>query len=142
MPSVDSEIRYQSALDGITADQLRGGFFVDWPSPPDPDAHLRILQGSDFIELAIDTGSGHVIGFVTAISDGVLFAYIPLLEVLPDYQAHGIGRELMQRLLGRLSHLYAIDLLCDADVQPFYAKLGMRPTTAMLHRNYARQSGA
>jgi len=48
----------------------------------------------------------------------------------------------MQLLLDRLSHLYAIDLLCDADVQPFYAQLGMKPATGMLHRNYERQAGA
>jgi hypothetical protein len=34
-----------------------------------------------------------------------------------------------------------IDLLCDPDVQPFYGRLGMRPATGMLIRNYDRQSG-
>ena len=33
--------------------------------------------------------AGRVVGFVTAISDGVLSAYIPLLEVLPEYQGAG-----------------------------------------------------
>lgn len=141
-PSRDTGIRYQSALDGITANHLGGGFFVNWPSPPDPEAHLRILQGSDFIELALAADSGNVIGFVTAISDGVLFAYIPLLEVLPEYQQRGIGRKLMDRLLDRLGHLYAIDLLCDPELQPYYTQFGMKPATAMLLRNYARQSGA
>jgi hypothetical protein len=34
-----------------------------------------------------------------------------------------------------------IDLICDADVQPFYARLGMQPYTGMILRNYDRQSG-
>ena len=32
-------------------------------------------------------------------------------------------------------------LLCDPDVQPFYARLGLRPASGMLLRNYERQSG-
>ncbi len=118
------------------------GFFVDWPDPPSPETHLRILAGSDYVELAIDSATGQVVGFITAISDGVLSAYIPLLEVLPEYQGQGIGTELVRRLLDRLSHLYMIDLLCDPEVQPFYARLGMHQSTGMLLRNYANQSGS
>ncbi len=134
-------ITYQSDLQGITADRLQG-FFVGWPHPPSPATHLRILQGSDCIELAVDAATGQVVGFVNAISDGVLTAYMPLLEVLPAYQGQGIGATLVTRLLARLEHLYMVDLLCDADVQPFYARLGMRPATGMMLRNYERQSGA
>lgn len=35
-----------------------------------------------------------------------------------------IGRELVQRLVAQLDHLYAIDLCCDADLVPYYEKLG------------------
>ena len=133
-------ITYQIDLQGITADRLKG-FFVGWPNPPTPATHLRILQGSDCIELAVDASTSQVVGFVNAISDGVLVAYVPLLEVLPAYQGQGIGATLVERLLARLEHLYAVDLLCDADVQPFYARLGMRPATGMMVRLYDRQFG-
>lgn len=134
-------ITFQSDLQGITAERLQG-FFVGWPRPPAPATHLRILQGSAHVELAIDDRSGQVVGFINAISDGVLAAYIPLLEVLPAYRGQGIGATLAERMLARLEHLYAVDLLCDADVQPFYARLGMRPGAAMMVRHYDRQSGA
>ena len=98
-----------------------------------------MLQQSAAIVLA-RTEDGTIVGFVTAISDGVSCAYIPHLEVLPSYQGQGIGSQLMQRMLDRLRHLYMIDLLCDPDVQPFYTRLGMRPATGMLIRNYARQA--
>ncbi len=78
---------------------------------------------------------------MTAITDGVLAAYIPHLEVLLDYRGQGIGTALMRRVLETLGNLYLIDLLCEPDVQPFYARLGMRPMTAMFIRNYDRQSG-
>ena len=136
-----SRIAYRNTADNLTPDQLRG-FFVGWPNPPSPESHLRILRGSAAVELAIDDASGAVVGFVTAISDGVSCAYIPHLEVLPAYQGQGIGTALMERLLARLRHLYMIDLSCDPGVQPFYARLGMRPSTGMIARNYDRQSCA
>lgn len=133
-------IHYTVDLGGVTADQLQG-FFVNWPNPPTPDTHLRLLHGSDAIELATDEETGQVVGFATAITDGVLSAYIPLLEVLPGYQGRGIGSELIRRLLKQLDHLYMIDLICDADLQPFYEKQGLRPASGMMVRNYARQAG-
>jgi ribosomal protein S18 acetylase RimI-like enzyme len=133
-------IIYQAGLEGVTPAQL-DGFFVGWPNPPAPETHLRLLAGSQHILLARDEASGQIVGFITAISDGVLTAFIPLLEVLPAHQGRGIGQELVRRMLDRLRHLYAIDLLCDADLQPFYARLGMLPASGMLLRNYDRQSG-
>ena len=133
-------IVYSDSTENVTVDDLRG-FFAGWPNPPSPDTHLRMLTGSDHIMLARDDESGRVVGYVTAITDGVLAAYIPLLEVLSQYQGQGIGTALMRRMLDTLRDLYVIDLLCDEDVQPFYARLGMRPATGMMVRNYARQSG-
>ena len=134
-------IRYVENAVGVASEHL-AGFFVGWPNPPSPATHLRLLQASDHIVLARDETTNAVIGYITALSDGVLFAYISSLEVLPAFQGHGIGSELVRRLLARLQDIYAIDLLCDPDVQDFYARLGMRPAGGMLIRNYARQSGA
>ena len=133
-------ITYTDSLEDITPERLRG-FFVGWPTPPTPETHLRVLEGSAHVWLARDDDTGDVVGFVTAISDGVLAAYMPNLEVLPTYQGQGIGGELVRRMLDTLQGLYAIDLLCDPDLQPFYERLGMRRATGMLVRNYDRQSG-
>jgi ribosomal protein S18 acetylase RimI-like enzyme len=81
------------------------------------------------------------VGFISAISDGVLAAFIPNLEVLPEYQGKGIGLELTKRMLDSLKHLYSIDLMCDEDVQPFYEKLGMRRYSGMIYRYYENQAG-
>lgn len=129
-------ITYIDSISGIKAEQLQG-FFEGWASPPSPNEHLKILRGSSEIVLALD--EGRVIGFITAISDEVLSAYIPFLEILPDYRGRGIGSELVRRMLDKLRKLYMIDLLCDPDVFPFYEKLGMRPATGAMVRNYAWQ---
>lgn len=103
---------YKNSLKGISANMLNG-FFVDWPNPPNPQTHLRLLENSSKIVLAIDEDTNELIGFITAISDGVLSAYVPLLEVLPQYKNKGIGKELVSRMLKELDEIYMIDLCCD-----------------------------
>lgn len=126
-------IDYTDSLAGVEPRHLEG-FFVGWPHPPSAETHLRLLAGSDRIELAIDRETGQVVGFVTALTDGVLSGFIPLLEVLPAYQRQGIGRALMTRMLDRLGALPNVDLLCDPDVVPFYERLGMKPAGGMVLR--------
>lgn len=134
------KLEYRTDTSGVTTGMLEG-FFVGWPNPPSEEAHLRLLQGSSHRVIAIDREAGKVAGFITAVSDGVLSAYIPLLEVLPGYQGCGIGQELVRRMFVELDHLYMIDVCCDDDVVPFYERFGMHRTNGMILRNYDRQSG-
>jgi ribosomal protein S18 acetylase RimI-like enzyme len=134
-------ISYLDSAEGITSDQL-DGFFVGWPDPPSPATHAKLLVSSDYIVLAVDDETGNVVGFITAISDGVLAVFIPLLEVLPAYRGRGIGSELVRRMLDKLSAYYAVDLACDLELQSFYDRFGMKPSTGMYTRNYERQSGS
>ncbi|RHW38138.1 GNAT family N-acetyltransferase [Neobacillus notoginsengisoli] len=131
-------MKYSHTLDGITAEML-SGFFVGWPNPPSLETHLKLLQNSSHIVLAMDDVK--VVGFITAISDGVLSAYIPFLEVLPEYQSKGIGNELVNKMLEQLRGIYMIDLCCDDNLVPYYEKFGMFKSNGMLFRNYDRQSG-
>ncbi len=132
-------IRIQSDLTGIGAEQV-GGFFEGWPNPPTPETFLRLLAGSYRISLAV-AESGEVVGFAQAISDGVLTAFIPLLEMRPECRGQGLGLRLMEHLLAQLDHLYAVDLSCDDALFPFYEKLGFVRGGGMIRRNYRRQNG-
>jgi GNAT superfamily N-acetyltransferase len=134
-------IIYRQSLDGLQPEQLHDGFFDGWLRYPDHATHWRILQDSYRIWLAIDDETHIIVGFINAISDGVLCAFIPLLEVIPAYQGQGIGTALVEHMQASLAHLYSIDLICDADLQPFYARLGMQPYTGMIQRNYDNQAG-
>jgi ribosomal protein S18 acetylase RimI-like enzyme len=126
-------IRYSDSLVDIEPRQLQG-FFVGWKHPFPPETHLRMLAGSDLAQLAIDTSTGQVVGFVAALTDGVQGAFITLLEVLPAYQGQGIGQTLMEQMLERLEHIQTIELMCDADLVPFYEWFGMKQTTGMVLR--------
>jgi GNAT superfamily N-acetyltransferase len=119
-------IYYTGELSKIEMGMLEG-FFVGWPKPASLQQHLAVLRGSFRAVVALDDTRGCVVGFVTMISDGVLTAAIPWLEVLPAYQGRGIGTELMHRVLEGTERFYSVDLLCDAPLQPYYARFGMAP---------------
>lgn len=114
-----AEPAYSTDISGLTPADLEG-FFVGWPVKPSAGRHLEILRGSDHAVVARDGDGARVVGFVTAISDGVISAFIPLLEVLPEWQGRGIGSELVRRVLAELDELYMVDLVCDPELEPFY----------------------
>ena len=125
-------IEYQSGLSGISAEHLNG-FFEGWPAAPDAEALLRILAQSAYAVLARD--GDHVVAFINALSDGELAVYIPLLEVRATYRRQGIGSELVRHVLRHFDQAYMVDAVCDAEVAPFYERLGLARLTAVAHRN-------
>jgi len=132
-------IRYSTDVDALDVTQLDRPFFVGWPDPPDPETHLRMLRGARHAVVALDGDA--VVGFVTAIGDGVLAAFIPLLEVTPGHHGRGIGTELVRRILDEVGPLYAVDAVCDQDLVGFYERLGFRGGTAVMRRDYELQAG-
>lgn len=133
-------IEYIDSLKDIAALEYEG-FFDGWPNPPSVQKHIKLLENSDYIWLAVDSDEGKVIGFINAISDKTLCAYIPLLEVLPEYRGQGIGSELMRHMLNTLSDYYMIDLICDEKLASFYSRFNMHKSKGMMIRNFGMQSG-
>ena len=121
-------ITYTSDINKITA-QILQGFFVGWAKPLTPEQHYNHLSKCFCFVAALDNGK--VVGFVSALSDGVGCAFIPLIEVLPEYQKQGIGTSLMQKMLDILKDINAIDLMCDENVQGFYERFGMKKLSGM-----------
>ena len=129
-------IYYTDDLAAVRQDML-AGFFVDWPRRPSAAQHLAVLRGSYRSVVALDDAQDRAAGFVTMISDGVLTAFIPWLEVLPAYQGKGIGSELMRRVLDGTDRFYSVDLVCDAALVPYYERFGMRGLTSAMLRHPA-----
>jgi len=49
------------------------------------------------VVLAIDADNNKLAGYITALTDGVLSAYIPFLEVEKSYQKQKIGTILVKK---------------------------------------------
>lgn len=129
-------IRYTEDLARLREEMLQG-FFVGWPRRPSPGQHLAVLRASYRSVVAIDDAHDRVAGFVTMVSDGLLTAFIPWLEVLPGYQGQGIGSELMRRILEGTERFYSVDLVCDAALVPYYERFGMAGASSALLRHPA-----
>ena len=125
----------------ITEDML-GGFFAGWPNPPSASTHIQILRNSYRAIVAIDKETGKAVGFVNAISDGILTAYIPLLEVVKPYQGKGIGKWLVRLMLKECKDLYMTDICHDEELTSYYANFSPTgQTSSTLFRNYEAQAG-
>lgn len=132
-------IHYGDDLTGVTPNHL-DGFFVGWPKPPRLERRLEILSAATHVGVAWTSDpaaddAAELVGFVTAISDGTFAAYVPLLEVRPQFQGKGIGRTLVERLFARLANCYMVDLVCDPALESYYSTLGMTARKGMAMRH-------
>lgn len=105
----------------IVSDELEP-FFQHWKSQPPLEIKKKLLSGSNLIITVRD--SGRLIGFLTAISDGAMFALITLIEVLEEYQGKGIGKRIMEFAVSYFKGFYDIVLITDPDKGAFYKKFG------------------
>lgn len=133
-------IHYTTDIEDLRGARL-DGFFRDWPNPPGPDVLRRALENAHCFCAALSAERTQLIGFAYAISDGIFYSYIPLVEVLPQYRQQGIGAELITRLLGQLTGHYAVDLCCDRTLEPFYERLGFSIVSGAVRRDFRFQSG-
>lgn len=117
-------VKYTGVVKTICKEELEG-FFVGWSNKPSAKTHLELLRNSDYVVVAVDDKNGKVVGFITAITNKVLSAYIPFLEVLPEYRQRGIGKELVNRMLKKLKGFYMVDLICDKNLEAFYSTLDL-----------------
>jgi GNAT superfamily N-acetyltransferase len=67
---------------------------------------------------------GRQVGFCRAASDGVSFAYLADVYVLPEYRGRGLGERLVREMVRSASLGDLRWLLHTKDMHPLYRKLG------------------
>ncbi len=90
------DIKYQKDLVDISSEQL-SHFCVGWKYPISGEEMYLILQNSYRFILAKD--GNDVVGFVNSLSDGLRFAFIPMLEVLPNYKNKALLQSFLKSYL-------------------------------------------
>lgn len=123
----------------IISDEL-DCFFQNWKSPPSPKIKSKLLNGSDLIITARENDI--LIGFLTAISDGTMHAFITLVEVEETHQGKGIGKGLMKLAISHFKGNYDIVLITDPDKGAFYKKFGFNEIYAMHIRDFTYGKGS
>ena len=126
-------VRYTDSLHRFSSNQFQN-FCSGWKHPLSSEKLFEILKAGYCVVVAYDTENFQPVGFVYAISDGILSAFIPLIEVLPEHQHKGIGTELMKLILERLENFYMVDLCCDDSLEKFYSRFGFLSCSGMVKR--------
>ena len=97
----------------------------------DPDVHKRAFEASHTTGFVYH--ADRLIGFGRAISDGAYQAAVYDCAVLPEFQGQGLGKQIMDDILSRVSHCNVI-LYASPGKEGFYQKHGFRKMkTGMAH---------
>ena len=110
-----------------------------WWSPSGDNDRMvaRIVDGSHCFVIARDNGC--IVGMGRAISDHASDAYLQDITVRHDYRNHGVGREMVSRLLERLrtDGIFWVALIAEGGATGLYHKEGfvvMQNATPMWKR--------
>lgn len=127
-----------------TRDELVGLYdSVGWSAyTRDPALLAAAVRAS----LAVVTArqDGRLIGLARLVGDGQTIAYLQDILIAPDYQRHGIGRELFQRVFAPFSDVRQKVLITDDEPsqRAFYESMGFTETGDLDHpiRTFVRFS--
>lgn len=88
-----------------------------------PADHLEgVFRGSRYRVLV--SSEGRLVGAGRAVSDGADVAYLADIAEHPDLQGNGVGREIVERLLGAVSGQAKVFLYANPGTEPFYGRYG------------------
>ncbi len=88
------------------------------------ELHRLAFENSAVKVFLLDAG-GQLIGFGRAISDGAYQAALYDIAIVPQYQGYGLGKLVMEELLGKLPGIQVI-LYANPGKEKFYKKFGFR----------------
>ncbi len=72
------------------------------------------------------------IGFCRVVTDGVSFAWLADVFVLPSYRGRGVGTEMVREAVERGPHAKLLWLLGTRDAHRFYERAGFRPASSTI----------
>ena len=95
-----------------------------------PDRLAIVFGNSMFVRFAY--AGGRLVGAGRALADGLDCAYIADVAVHPDHQGHGLGSDIIRRLVAAAAGHKKILLYANPGTEGFYLGLGFLPmATAM-----------
>jgi ribosomal protein S18 acetylase RimI-like enzyme len=97
-----------------------------WAAGRPRDVSDRLVDGASRV-VGLYDADGRQVGFSRTVSDGVGFAYLADVYVLPELRGRGLGLELVRESVERGPFAHCRWLLHTTDAQGLYAKLGFGP---------------
>jgi GNAT superfamily N-acetyltransferase len=97
----------------------------------DPEKFRRMIAKTDRTVVAWD--GGRVVGFARALCDEVSNGYISMVGVSADQRGQGIGRKLVENLIGNDVHITWI-LRAGPGSEGFWEKMGFKGSEVAMER--------
>lgn len=100
---------------------------VGWSNYTNKPVMLRQAYKNSLYVLAA-YADGKLVGILRAVGDGSSIVFLQDLIVLPEYQRHGIGSQLMRKVMEKYAAVYQLQLLTEASEKniAFYEYLGLK----------------
>ncbi len=97
-----------------------------WQTTAAPEDLMLALHNSWLTLSAYD--QDRLVGFGRIVSDGILYAMVYDLIILPEYQGKGIGKAIMENLLIRceMQGIHQVQLFCAKGKILFYERFGFK----------------
>ena len=122
---MDSSLTIKADLSGVDWDRLAQVYRAAYGSDITQERIRKIFERSWATRIAL--WNGEIVGGVYAFSDGELDASIHGLATHPEFQRRGIGRALMESIVGEFGSHMALLLTTEPHNKDFYRKIGFRP---------------
>lgn len=99
-------------------------YWLRWRTREDVETQL---DGAWRLAGVYETGSGAQVGFARALSDGVAHAYLSDVIVDPGHRGQGLGKMLVEAMVGDAAGSRLQWMLHTTDAHGLYAQFGFKP---------------